>query len=1049
MRRVAALVGWLVVVVAVLAAGAVPSGASTVPGPSPSPYAVLRACAPPAPHHYRCMLEVRRRAGVRDGTEVPALAPMVTLPASVLTPADIMKAYGFARSDVATGAGTTIALVDAYDDTTLTRDLATFSDQFGLPPCTIANGCLSQVDQSGGTAMPAPATQGTATSQGWLGETSLDVEWAHAMAPKAHLLVVEASSAGTTLFSAVGYAASHASYVSMSWGGTETPAETSVDAAVFAPHTGSVSFFASAGDTASQVSYPAASPDVVSVGGTTLTLAPTGSFASESAWSTGGGGCSAYERATAAQAAYPTYDQPAASCAGMRATPDVAADANPATGVAVYDSTTGWMQVGGTSLSAPLWAGHAADAGIHVDASVVYGHSIPFYDVTTGSNGHQCVAGYNLCDGLGSWNATVGTANTRVPGAPGAPSAVAGDGQATVSWQAPTTGGSPITRYTVTSTPAGGSCMTSGALDCSVGGLANGTTYTFSVTAHNAVGTGPASTPSAPVTPATVSRTGTGGDATGSTGPAPYAPAAPAGTSTAMSATSTTPTGTASVTDASAGVRANASGAGAITVARYAADPVAVAPGSPTGTYVDVGVAAGSTFTSLVLRVCGGAATSGLSWWNGTVWLPFGDEQAGSGGCVSATVTGTTTPRLAQLRGTPVATVARHVEAARIAGYTADATAVKELETEFPATGATRSCVGGMPNSARTRPVVVATTRTFPDALAASYLAGALDTGVLLTPTGSLAPVTAAALKAEGVTRVFVVGGPLAVSDTVTTLLSATPAYGCGGTAALGTDITVTRIGGATEYDTAAMIARAVSSADVGTGAFPGAYAGTDSVGGSGSYNDTAGAGTPAPATSAPLRTAVLATGSSYQDAMSASAMAYAMGFPVLLSATGSLSPAAQAAITALTIRQVVVMGGPLAVSDGVVRTLASLGVSVLRVAGTDATDTAVELARFEVAPTSDGLGWSGRASIAVTRGDFFTDGLAGSVVTGTTRMPLVLTESPTAPGPYLTSFLRASGQSGSGIAGLATSKVLSLVTLGGPLAVATSLVASLESDLA
>lgn len=245
-------------------------------------------------------------------------------------------------------------------------------------------------------------------------EISLDVEWAHAIAPKAHVLLVEASTTSdANMFAAVKYAAAHAQYVSMSWGGAEFSGETTYDA----DFTSNVSFFAAAGDTASEVSYPSASPRVVSVGGTTLTAAATGAWEAESAWSTGGGGCSNYETASAAQAAFPTYDQAGASCDGKRAVPDVALDANPATGVSIYDtvgtagSGQGWEEVGGTSVGTPIWAAHSAAAGDHVDSTFVYGSHIELYDITSGSNGHTCVKGYNLCDGLGSWNTSVGTLN--------------------------------------------------------------------------------------------------------------------------------------------------------------------------------------------------------------------------------------------------------------------------------------------------------------------------------------------------------------------------------------------------------------------------------------------------------------------------------------------------------------------------------------------------------------------------------------------------------------------------------------------------------------
>ena len=260
----------------------------------------------------------------------------------------LTTAYGFSGTNG--GAGETIALVDAYDDPTIAANLTSFSSQFGLPGCTTTNGCFSKVNQSGGTTYPA-------VTSGWGLEISLDVEWGHALAPLAHIMLVEATSSSyANLFTAVTYAAKHASYVSMSWGGTEFSGETTYDSD-FA-ETPSVSFFAASGDSASEVIYPSTSPDVVSVGGTTLTITTTtDAWKSESAWSTAGGGCSTVEKPTTAQKAFSTYDQPGATCAGRRATPDVALDANPQSGVAVYDSKrlstglVGWIQVGGTSAS--------------------------------------------------------------------------------------------------------------------------------------------------------------------------------------------------------------------------------------------------------------------------------------------------------------------------------------------------------------------------------------------------------------------------------------------------------------------------------------------------------------------------------------------------------------------------------------------------------------------------------------------------------------------------------------------------------------------------
>ena len=341
-------------------------------------------------------------AGGGGASRGQTASPQNTSPTG-LPPKAITTAYGFPTTG---GAGKTIAIVDAYDDPTIASNLNTFSNQYGLPPCTTTNGCFTKVNQTGGTTFPR------ATS-GWGLEISLDVEWAHALAPSAHILLVEATSnSDTNLFVAVTYASQHAQYVSMSWGGTEYTGEATFDADFTAAP--SVSFFAASGDSGRRVVYPSASPDVISVGGTTLTVTKTTyAWKGESAWVKGGGGCSVFEPASAAQQAFPSYDQPGATCGGYRSTPDVALDGNPSTGVSVYDTeqlSTGlqrWLKVGGTSASAVLWAARSAVAGAHVTATYVYGDNIPYYEVVTA--GQQCGSGYNFCSGVGSWNQSHGS----------------------------------------------------------------------------------------------------------------------------------------------------------------------------------------------------------------------------------------------------------------------------------------------------------------------------------------------------------------------------------------------------------------------------------------------------------------------------------------------------------------------------------------------------------------------------------------------------------------------------------------------------------------
>ena len=263
------------------------------------------------------------------------------------SPGQLATAYGVAALGCGStcGAGQTIAIVDAYDAPTIDADLAAFDAQFGLP----CDNCLQKL---------LPQGQPKADAS-WALEATLDVEWAHAIAPGARIILVEAATASlTNLFSAVDAAvASGASVVSMSWGSTgEFLGETLYDSHFAAK---GVTFVASSGDSGPGVIYPAASPNVTAVGGTNLPLDAAGSLTGpETTWSGSGGGVSAYEAAPAFQ-----------SSLGLtgRAVPDVAYDADPSTGVAVYDATaysgqTGWFVVGGTSAGAPQWAALAAIA---------------------------------------------------------------------------------------------------------------------------------------------------------------------------------------------------------------------------------------------------------------------------------------------------------------------------------------------------------------------------------------------------------------------------------------------------------------------------------------------------------------------------------------------------------------------------------------------------------------------------------------------------------------------------------------------------------------
>jgi subtilase family serine protease len=378
-----------VLVAAVLGLLMLPAASDAAPAtPAAQARGQRTVCGPEGAGTARCHAHVTTR-GKGDPTPLSGPTPYG------LSPAQIKTAYSFPTAGTA-GAGKTIAIVDAYDNPAAESDLNVFSRQYGLPECTTANGCFTKVSQTGTSKYPRK-------DAGWALEIALDIQWAHAIAPGAKILLVEASSNSfANLLAAEDYAKTHAQYVSNSWGASEFSGETSYDARFVQS---GVSFFVSAGDNGTPAEYPSSSRNVISVGGTRLTGIGTASF-SETGWTDGGGGCSLYETAPAAQSAFSGYAQ--ANCGGKRATPDVSLDADPASGVSVYMSTsyqgqTGWYAVGGTSASSPMWAGRSAVAGAVVNHAYVYGNSITFRDITSGNNGAPCLVGFDLCTGRGSW----------------------------------------------------------------------------------------------------------------------------------------------------------------------------------------------------------------------------------------------------------------------------------------------------------------------------------------------------------------------------------------------------------------------------------------------------------------------------------------------------------------------------------------------------------------------------------------------------------------------------------------------------------------------
>jgi subtilase family serine protease len=322
-------------------------------------------------------------------------------------PADLQSAYNVVSAANSTSAKftRTIAIVDAYDDPYAEQDLATYRQRYGLPACSSAARCFRKVDQRGQTNYPFADT-------GWALEMSLDLDVASAMCPNCKLLLVEADSdAISDLAVAVTTAVSlGATVVSNSYGAMEWAGETQYES--YFSHPG-VPITASAGDNGYGVSYPAASQFVTAVGGTSLVRSRPGTSGrpwGESAWSGSGSGCSAY-------IGRPQW-QTGTGCT-TRSVADVAAVADPGTGVAVYDSFNqgGWQELGGTSASAPLVAAvYALGATAPGQgAFAVWSRSAFLWDIVGGSNGScnparlcHAGAGYDGPTGLGTPNGAAG-----------------------------------------------------------------------------------------------------------------------------------------------------------------------------------------------------------------------------------------------------------------------------------------------------------------------------------------------------------------------------------------------------------------------------------------------------------------------------------------------------------------------------------------------------------------------------------------------------------------------------------------------------------------
>jgi len=339
-------------------------------------------------------------------------SPLVSASPAGYTPAQLRGAYGVSGH---AASQPIIAIVDAYNDPTIKKDLDAYSLQFHLPILPIckttaaksAVPCFQKINQTGGSATPA-------ANGDWSMEMALDVEASHAMCENCSLVLVEAKSPNTTnLLAAVDTAVkTSAVAISNSWGGPEYKGETKLDAHF--KHNG-IAFTFSSGDSGYGVQYPAASPYVTAVGGTSLYMNGN-SYRNEDAWSGAGSGCSQYETKPAWQKD--------AMCKG-RMVADVSAVADPATGAAIYSSTSpngqkGWFTAGGTSLAAPIIAAIYALGGLPKNQSA---NSLPYslgnknnlHDVVGGNNG-SCGSSY-LCAGKTKYDGPTGLGTPKGTGA--------------------------------------------------------------------------------------------------------------------------------------------------------------------------------------------------------------------------------------------------------------------------------------------------------------------------------------------------------------------------------------------------------------------------------------------------------------------------------------------------------------------------------------------------------------------------------------------------------------------------------------------------------
>lgn len=659
------LLAGLVLTGAAAAAPAPPGPSGSAPGPGsthPGP-PVAAACGTPGAHHARCgavqLLDPSQNwhpgpAGRRSGGSGGGGSTVPSPPSSGYYPSDLQSAYGLANAaaSFAPGSGApTIAIVDAYDDPNAAADLAAYRASLsgatdpntGLPDATIpplctstvTSGCVTftKVNQTGGTRYPK-------ANAGWAEEISLDLDMASAICPRCNIVLVEASSSSfSNLATAVSYAKSlHPAVVTNSYGGGEFSSETS-DNATYSGTT-ATAMTAATGDNGYGVEYPAASPGLTAVGGTSLTYARTSTgivWNPQTVWSGAGSGCSAYEPMPSWQNDSGVYSL-AADCTG-RQTGDVAAVANPSTGVAVYDTykESGWLVFGGTSVSTQiigaiygLAAGsgtiQAAPGALYTDASGGTGPTAGLVPVTSGSNtscgDYLCDAsdslssGYNGPTGLGTPYG-VGAFVTSASTSPGF-------GLSATPTSATVTQGS-TTSYTVSVSPSGGF---SGDVGLTVSGCPSNATCSLSPTT---VSSSSSPTPwTSTLSVATTSSIATGTDTLTITGASNGVPSQTTDVTLNVEAPQSTRTMTVTVSGGKLAKKGPNYQAPLTVAAADASSGAAIS-----GASVALQVFAGSTCTGTV--AASGTGTTGT---NGQVGFTFSSRQQ-STWCALATVSDT------------------------------------------------------------------------------------------------------------------------------------------------------------------------------------------------------------------------------------------------------------------------------------------------------------------------------------------------------------------------------------------------------------------------